>query len=276
MARTPAVLTASDASNASWVHPDVVNDASFFLRQNMHRTFLSVEEEAVEFEDMEHKARLALHPLLFNEDNKNYNEQILCFGWGEKVLMDPSYNCYQCDDFMLDKTYAELPHKIKNPFAGKRPLVPLKNLHLLLGYIAFVVSAENFALVLFMVVLIAACGENLSSTSPAGHYGCVECKYFLHKTCAELPNEINHFLHPQHPLTLIAEFNSYNYCNACTDLSDGFFYDFFKCNFCIHSTCSSLPRVRKFECHLLVNQMNEAGAEHDVAVQLEQCSWSRA
>ncbi|KDO70911.1 hypothetical protein CISIN_1g037846mg, partial [Citrus sinensis] len=95
----------------------------------------------------------------------------------------------------------------------------------------------------------SACGENLSSTSPAGHYGCVECKYFLHKTCAELPNEINHFFHPQHPLTLIAEFNSYNYCNACTDLSDGFFYDCVKCNFCIHSTCSSLPRVRKFECH---------------------------
>lgn len=104
----------------------------------------------------------ALHPLLFNEDNKNYNEQILCFGWGEKVLMGPSYNCYQCDDFMLDKTYAELPHKIKNPFNGKRPLVPLKNLHLLLGYIAFVVSAENFALVLFMVVLIA--GMNLTSS----------------------------------------------------------------------------------------------------------------
>lgn len=76
--------------------------------------------------------------------------------------MGPSYNCYQCDDFMLDKTYAELPRKIKNPFDGKRPLVPLKNLHLLLGYIAFVVSAENFALVLFMVVLIA--GMNLTSS----------------------------------------------------------------------------------------------------------------
>lgn len=76
--------------------------------------------------------------------------------------MGPSYNCYQCDDFMLHKTCMELPRKFKHPFDSKHHLVPLKNLHLLLGHIAAVVSGENVALALFMVVLIA--GMNLTSS----------------------------------------------------------------------------------------------------------------
>ncbi|KAL3534411.1 hypothetical protein ACH5RR_002872 [Cinchona calisaya] len=43
------------------------------------------------------------------------------------------------------------------------------------------------------------CGEPIFSGSV---YSCMECEFFLHKSCGELPKEINHNLHPQHSLVL--------------------------------------------------------------------------
>ncbi|PKI49170.1 hypothetical protein CRG98_030448 [Punica granatum] len=35
-------------------------------------------------------------------------------------------------------------------------------------------------------------------------YHCIDCNFFLHKSCAESPPEIQHPSHPQHPLELIS------------------------------------------------------------------------
>ncbi|KAK8613775.1 hypothetical protein V6N13_101531 [Hibiscus sabdariffa] len=56
-------------------------------------------------------------------------------------------------------------------------------------------------------------------------YGCNECKYFLHKRCAELelaPRSrwANHPFHPQHPLTLLAKLPYKGRCDFCLEKSD--------------------------------------------------------
>ncbi|GLU15811.1 hypothetical protein SLE2022_322750 [Rubroshorea leprosula] len=44
----------------------------------------------------------------------------------------------------------------------------------------------------------SGCRELIQDSS----YRCADCKFFLHKSCAELPKELDHPFHPQHPLVL--------------------------------------------------------------------------
>ena len=57
------------------------------------------------------------------------------------------------------------------------------------------------------------CGETISVLGGSA-YGCIECRYFLHKKCAELPPTINLHFHLFHPLTLIVR-RVYWRCNVC-------------------------------------------------------------
>ncbi|GLU15816.1 hypothetical protein SLE2022_322790 [Rubroshorea leprosula] len=59
----------------------------------------------------------------------------------------------------------------------------------------------------------SGCRELIQDSS----YRCADCKIFLHKTCAELPGELDHPFHPQHPLVL---YDKPHYDFPC----------FFKCN----------------------------------------------
>ncbi|KAI3691958.1 hypothetical protein L6452_31762 [Arctium lappa] len=65
------------------------------------------------------------------------------------------------------------------------------------------------------VVVCYACREPISDGSA---YGCIQCHYFLHKTCAQLSPTINHHFHPQHTLTLIDVITTswpYWTCDVC-------------------------------------------------------------
>ncbi|KAK3023709.1 hypothetical protein RJ639_042719 [Escallonia herrerae] len=71
------------------------------------------------------------------------------------------------------------------------------------------------------------------------YYGCSQCKFFLHKLCAELPQVMEHPMHPEHPLTLLKA--SYCVCTVC----DNFWRDFAyicsaKCNFSVDIICASV------------------------------------
>ncbi|OWM66983.1 hypothetical protein CDL15_Pgr000435 [Punica granatum] len=49
-------------------------------------------------------------------------------------------------------------------------------------------------------------------------YHCIEyCGFFIHRWCAELPPEIQHPSHPQHPLALIYS-RKECFCSGCEDL----------------------------------------------------------
>ncbi|XP_038701031.1 uncharacterized protein LOC119997874 [Tripterygium wilfordii] len=56
-------------------------------------------------------------------------------------------------------------------------------------------------------------------------YKCLECDFSLHINCSKFPKQINHPLHPQHPLTLEPNDEScICYCFACSNPFHGFAY----------------------------------------------------
>ncbi|XP_059650932.1 uncharacterized protein LOC132297976 [Cornus florida] len=80
-------------------------------------------------------------------------------------------------------------------------------------------------------------------------YVCLECRIFLHKSCAELPREIKHPFHPPHPLVLSDFVDKYE-CQACRCSVSGFKYECaFGCNFAIDIICASLRSTVKFNLH---------------------------
>ncbi|KAG6645388.1 hypothetical protein CIPAW_08G119200 [Carya illinoinensis] len=83
------------------------------------------------------------------------------------------------------------------------------------------------------------CEQYLSSP----HYCCLQCKFFLHKSCADLPRKKLHPLH-KHPLTLLPNKSQNEYgpeifsCNACKRLCNGFIYNCDDCRFQLDVPCS--------------------------------------
>jgi hypothetical protein len=92
-------------------------------------------------------------------------------------------------------------------------------------------------------VVCSGCDKSVSC-GPA--YKCSPCKFFLHKSCAELPLEIQrHPVHPNH--TLVLEIPNWcRICNACCKSYDsGFFYHCNSCDFGLDIECASATRPTK-------------------------------
>ncbi|KAF7851827.1 hypothetical protein BT93_L2601 [Corymbia citriodora subsp. variegata] len=80
----------------------------------------------------------------------------------------------------------------------------------------------------------AACEKHCSNQS----YCCKKCKFFLHKSCAELSRELKHDLHP-HNLTLCDTANlGCRHCDACLKRFRGFTYRCELCNFDLDIECA--------------------------------------
>ncbi|XVF51810.1 hypothetical protein PTKIN_Ptkin04bG0214300 [Pterospermum kingtungense] len=79
------------------------------------------------------------------------------------------------------------------------------------------------------------CGKGLSGPI----YGCSDCKFYLHRSCAELPKEIQNFLHP---CPLLLNITSYT-CNACFQHGSGFSYRCKRCDFDMHVECALRPTI---------------------------------
>ncbi|KAK3035146.1 hypothetical protein RJ639_032819 [Escallonia herrerae] len=92
-------------------------------------------------------------------------------------------------------------------------------------------------------------------------YGCKKCGFFLHKTCAELPEKITHTMHPQHQLQLFARpvsshkpdcpnslFQTCD-CNVCGLKSRGFTYRCSLCDFNVGVSCASDKTAMKLDFH---------------------------
>lgn len=81
-------------------------------------------------------------------------------------------------------------------------------------------------------------------------YVCNKCDFFLHKWCAELPENLQHPIHPEHSLTLLSRQPNVNYgCATCDDGLDGFSYNCKTCYFNLHAMCASIPRTLRNEIH---------------------------
>ncbi|XP_058207622.1 uncharacterized protein LOC131320788 isoform X2 [Rhododendron vialii] len=88
------------------------------------------------------------------------------------------------------------------------------------------------------------CAQSIS----APFYYCVECEFYLHVWCAELPEELRHPAHPQHNLFL-SKGSCVIKCKCCNLFGSTLFYECEKCYFYLDCKCASLPRVIKHESH---------------------------
>ncbi|XWS49140.1 hypothetical protein CRYUN_Cryun13aG0138100 [Craigia yunnanensis] len=97
-------------------------------------------------------------------------------------------------------------------------------------------------------VLCSGCREGLADPI----YGCSKCKFYLHKSCAQLPQEIQNFFHPcTLVLNILSYENEYRYkygheygCNACFKYVYGFSYRCKKCGFDMHVKCALRPTIK--------------------------------
>ncbi|XP_055830301.1 protein VACUOLELESS GAMETOPHYTES-like [Solanum dulcamara] len=80
-------------------------------------------------------------------------------------------------------------------------------------------------------------------------YGCENCRFYVHASCFDLPQKIQHDAHPAHPLTL--RYPSYykhcgKTCDACSeDIEQSFLYCCDICHFDLHVTCTTLYSIVK-------------------------------
>nr|XP_017226033.1 PREDICTED: uncharacterized protein LOC108202161 isoform X2 [Daucus carota subsp. sativus] len=94
-------------------------------------------------------------------------------------------------------------------------------------------------------------------------YGCVVCKYFLHKFCGELPKEIKHHLDPG-SASMHSEPYKLFYCYGCGDFCNGIFFKLGYFNF--HIGCMALPERIKHESHR--HQLEHILDRHLILLQL--------
>uniref|UniRef100_A0A1J3I298 Phorbol-ester/DAG-type domain-containing protein n=2 Tax=Noccaea caerulescens TaxID=107243 RepID=A0A1J3I298_NOCCA len=84
-------------------------------------------------------------------------------------------------------------------------------------------------------------------------YGCVYCYSFLHEHCLDLPTEIRHPVHPEHPLKrldYIQTFAGRKSCDACKGRFAGVPFGCLECGLYLHVRCAdSLLRGLMHESH---------------------------
>ncbi|XP_030934532.1 uncharacterized protein LOC115959982 isoform X2 [Quercus lobata] len=97
-----------------------------------------------------------------------------------------------------------------------------------------------------------ACREPVLGPS----YSCIKWQegYHHHKSCVELSRELQHPLHPKHPLILFDEWEidedkEYSKCEVCKEHRDEYAYGCFRCNFNLHTKCAFLPLTLESEVH---------------------------
>ncbi|GLT32920.1 hypothetical protein SLA2020_075500 [Shorea laevis] len=93
-----------------------------------------------------------------------------------------------------------------------------------------------------IIYYCSACQERVDGSS----YNCLECDFCLHKSCAELPREINHPFHPSHPLILYEKSQYVQYgrfvCNSCRkEKGKEFVYHCSACEFDLDIRCALIP-----------------------------------
>ena len=94
-------------------------------------------------------------------------------------------------------------------------------------------------------------------------YGCKECGFFVHKSCAELPQELSHPFHPQHVLCLqeVAAVQEPSddddwklQCYACgIDTTSSYIYHCSHCKFTLDFSCIQLKPSNKYEAQTAQN-----------------------
>nr|XP_027062201.1 uncharacterized protein LOC113688556 isoform X2 [Coffea arabica]XP_027065029.1 uncharacterized protein LOC113691051 isoform X2 [Coffea arabica] len=162
----------------------------------------------------------------------------LCGGGGRNGYF---FTCSSCD-FCLDVDCANLGETttICKADQGHIQIQPVTHPHPLIQ-VEVMISMKNFSSCCF------ACGLRFEDLV----YACLSCRILLHKSCADLPNEITSHLHPNHLLKLVKNsfwFHKRFSCRVCLQSTGHFFYDCEECDFGLDVKCtrSAFPLIIQF------------------------------
>ncbi|GFS37761.1 hypothetical protein Acr_00g0053780 [Actinidia rufa] len=81
-------------------------------------------------------------------------------------------------------------------------------------------------------------------------YACLQCRALLHKSCAHLPQKMEHPLHPSHPLVLLYGCDLFT-CQVCSGTIQGFWYYCSECKFYMDVRCAALKTTENNKCYKL-------------------------
>ncbi|KAK9185317.1 hypothetical protein WN943_025673 [Citrus x changshan-huyou] len=157
----------------------------------------------------------------------------VCKGLGDPS--QPSYCCVECE------YYTHMRCVINEMQFNKREKV--KHFSHEDHFLFLVGNKKNGG-----IIKCSACDKLIQTAHLA--YGCDQCNYYLHKSCIELPRQIQHLFH-RHPLTLQShrdDGTKYQRCSACDKKLGGFFYQCSNC-FVLDVDCALLQLGVQLEGH---------------------------
>ncbi|KAL7194237.1 hypothetical protein ACSBR1_034615 [Camellia fascicularis] len=172
------------------------------------------------------------HPLVLSQSQPMSLDNLFFCSVCRQKLHRLNYLCSKCkfgvDYFPGKKFVVDVNCARLKPEQGQ--IQQFRHLHPLI----FCNNKENFPYTCYVCCLPLA--DSI--------YFCPECPALLHKSCADLPQEIEHLLHPHHTLTLKyrwATGDEIPYCNACLCMCSGFFYKCCQCKWYMDVRCACLP-----------------------------------
>ncbi|KAL6985922.1 hypothetical protein U1Q18_019296 [Sarracenia purpurea var. burkii] len=179
-----------------------------------------------------------LHPLILHRssDLEPMGEEDLrrCHACSSDDCESLTFHCSICR-FDLDTKCGLQLRSIDNNYDGQT-ILHCSHQHPLIPF-----HVENSRLI------CSGCFQFLDGSS----YICPQCIFVVHKSCAELPEEIQHPFHPQHPLTIVSlEYAKQRLCTACGSYEDSrFIYNCAECDFNLDLRCASMKPTIKYERH---------------------------
>ncbi|XP_028056383.1 uncharacterized protein LOC114260454 isoform X1 [Camellia sinensis] len=172
------------------------------------------------------------HPLVLRSRPGSYDREFICSVCCQR-RHGFAYHCFKCK-FVVDVHCACLI-----PEHGHTHIEQFKHSHPL-----FLCHNNNKNENLIHSYTCYACWRPLNDSI----YFCPECCALLHESCANLPPEIEHLLHPHHTLTLHyhhrhSQVNTRNLkCGVCLSDCHGFFYECSHCEWYMDVRCAFLSK----------------------------------
>ncbi|PON60278.1 Zinc finger, RING/FYVE/PHD-type [Trema orientale] len=175
------------------------------------------------------------HPLkLYTRNYKNYH----CHSCHRPLSNPPYFYCAECN-FKMHVECAMMPPISYTEVEQKEIIQHFSHQHLLP-----LVEIDNKD-----EIDCWGCQSTICSGDRA--YGCTNCEYFLHESCAKLPREIQHPYHRCHGLLALQIMHFQFQCKLCTKSYEiAFTFKCEKCRLQLCVKCSAMRGTIKYIAHV--------------------------